>query len=85
MRCFPSEPLRDDRHGYSTVLQTGYTKTCELDSSCLDTLLAVAYWIPVNKMVTVSLCKCEEQVQQSSGVSMLFTALTLNQLRNCFV
>lgn len=85
LRSCPCESLRDDRHGYRTV-QMGYTKRCALDRSCLDTLLTATYWIPVNKMVTVLLHKCEEQVQQSSGVWILFTAWTLKQsIGNCFV
>lgn len=37
------------------------------------------------KMVTVSLHKCEEQKQQSPGVWVLFTTLTLNRLWDYFV
>lgn len=47
---FSQWALRGHRQGYSTVLQMGYTKRCALVSSCLDTLLAVKYRIPLNKM-----------------------------------
>ena len=82
----PQDLPRDGRHGYSTLLQMGSTNWCALVSSCLDTILVVlSFGFRRKKMVTVSLHKCEEQMQQSPGVWVMFTALTLNGLWNYFV